>query len=116
MGNTSSYEKGTDYELFKSRFNWVTSYPMIEYPFYDVNIEEKNKSYIDMRLDCPPIIDIGIIPIHGIASVVSLLNYQLVKNKLKIFPPSKLFIYHNCKYFENVKKINIRYSENYKSL
>lgn len=105
MGNASSSGTENNSSFFLNRYNWITSYPMNEYPYYECNKNFNLKSYIDLRLDCPPIIDIGVIPIHPIASVVSILNYQLVKNKLKIFPPSKLFIYHNCSYFEGVTNL-----------
>ena len=106
MGNTGSTLKESN-SNFNNKFNWILSYPMLEYPFYNIdNISKDNlKNYIDLRLECPPVINIGVIPIHPIASVVSILNYQLVKNKLTIFPPSKLFIYNNCKYFENISGI-----------
>ena len=98
---------------FNKKYNWILSYPQREREILSENnvtkvigtLNTENKSYVDLRVNCPPILDIGSIPLHPIASVCSLLNYQLNKNKLPTFPPSRLFIYKNISFFPNVKSV-----------
>jgi len=124
MGTTSSqpvHTKSLDY--FSKKYNWVLSYPMTKYTeinnenFSKIlnNIDTSEKKYIDLRVNCPPILNIHDIPVHPIASVCSMLNYQLNKNGLPTFPPSRLFIYHNCNYFPNVNSI-ISFESVFKSI
>lgn len=95
---------------FNQKYNLIMSYPMKEYQIISINncdkillpnVHEKNlsKNYVDLRNECPPILDVENLPLHPIASVCSILNYQLNKNKLPLFPPSIMFIYHNCKFY-----------------
>lgn len=109
LNNNNSHEKS----FYNTKYNWVPSYPLIE--FEQITLDNLNKliskyednlsNYIDLRVNCPPVLDVGLIPIHPIATVCSMLNYLLKKNKLPIFPPSRLFIYHNCAYFPEIKSI-----------
>lgn len=114
MGNSESIKNNSHEKiLYNIKYNWVTSYPLIEYELLKLdnlnkiltNYTNNLSKYIDLRVNLPPILDIKTIPIHPIASVCSMLNYQLIKSKLPIFPPSRLFIYHNCGYFPNIKSL-----------
>lgn len=112
MGNSESKPEVTEkVPVFKSKYNWILSYPMRRYESVEDKLlvstasEEVTKTYVDLRVNCPPVLDVGNIPLHAIASVCSLLNYQLNRNKLNTFPPSRMFIYHNCSFFENVQSL-----------
>ena len=115
MGGTSSSQIDTNGNnfLFHKKYNWIPAYPMKEYDYINKDNYSKyitghvdlEKKYVDLRPDCPPILDINDIPVHPIASVCSIINYQLNKNKLPLFPPSRLFIYHNCCFFEGLNSI-----------
>lgn len=114
MGNTPSNDVHEREKIFfNKKYNWVLSYPMSEYECINSDTinritnttESNNSEYIDHRNSCPPVLDIQEIPIHTISSVASMLNYQLIKNKLPIFPPSRLYIYNNCSYFPNVSSL-----------
>ena len=125
MGSSESTLNSTKHKVteFNKKYNWVLSYPQREREV----LSEKNitkiigsinsdyKSYVDLRVNCPPILDINTIPLHPIASVCSLLNYQLNKNKLPTFPPSRLFIYKNISFFPDVKSV-ISYETIFNSL
>lgn len=110
MGNTESTIK--EYEnrpLFLSKYNWILSYPLRQYDYINLDKFGKNsnidKKYVDLRINCPPVLDNENIPVHPISTVCSMLNYQLNRNKLNTFPPSRLFIYHNCNFFNNVTSL-----------
>ncbi len=116
MGNSeSTFNNAIKREkiYYNKKYNWVPTYPLIEYD--EINLDNLNKllhkydtnlsKYVDLRVNCPPVLDIGLIPIHPIATVCSMLNFLLRKNKLPIFPPSRLFIYHNCSFFPDIKSI-----------
>lgn len=99
--------------MFNNMYNLIPSFPLKEYEKvyltnynkYITNNFDINKKYIDLRNECPPILDVQNIPLHPIASVCSIINYQLNKNKLPLFPPSILFIYYNCKFYGNINSI-----------
>ena len=99
--------------IFNKKYNLIPSFPLKEYNKVNINNVskylnsdfDKEKQYIDLRSICPPVLDIKDIPLHPIASICSILNFQLNKNKLPLFPPSILFIYHNCFFYPNVSSI-----------
>lgn len=117
MGNSSSKPDSREIiPVFKNKYNWILSYPLREYDYINLNkllvhttdrnsIDAVEKNFVDLRINCPPVLNIQDIPVHPIASVCSLLNYQLNRNKLNTFPPSRLFIYHNCFFFEDVRSL-----------
>jgi len=124
MGNTSSSPvEEKDITHFNTKYNWVPSFPMREYTTISeqnitkcvVNPYVDTKKYVDLRNNFPPVLDIGNIPVHTIASVCSVIHYQLIKNKLPIFPPSRLFIYKNLGYYPDVHSI-IPYESVFKSI
>ena len=114
MGNNNTTNKSNKI-LFDNKylkFNLMISYPMREYKLITINNVTKicksdfeDKQYVDLRNKCPPILNINNLPLHSISTVCSLLNYQLFQNKLIVFPPSRLFIYHNMCFFNNVKSL-----------
>ena len=122
MGNSESndYQKK---DFFNPMYNWILSFPTKEYECIDndnckklINTDyDTNKLYIDLRNKCPPILDIGKIPIHTVSTIASILNYQLTRNKLNVFPPSLLFIYKNCCLYEDVNSL-ITYDCVFKSI
>jgi hypothetical protein len=63
------------------------------------------KKYIDLRPDCPNILDDRDLNISPISTICFILHYQLIRNKLDIFPPSRLFLYHNTVFFKDSKKL-----------
>ena len=42
--------------------------------------------------------------LSSINTLCFVLHYQLIRNKLEVFPPSRLFIYHNMKKHKDVHK------------
>ena len=125
MGNSISEIDINNPEIFffKKKYNWIPSFPMKEYDNitnsnvgkYINTTFELSKTYIDLRVNCPPILNIGELPLHPIATVVSMINYQLNVNKLPLFPPSRLFIYKNCGFYPEVKSV-ISYEMIFKSI
>ena len=93
MGNSESKPEVTEkVPVFKSKYNWILSYPMRVYEsvgekLLAMNSTDVLKKYVDLRVNCPPVLDVGNVPLHPIATVCSLLNYQLNRNKLSTFPP-----------------------------
>lgn len=61
--------------------------------------------YIDLRPEMPPVLDMKNIPLHPICSVATMLHYSLLKQNLPIFPPSRIFIFKNFEYYEDLKGI-----------
>jgi len=122
MGNTESSEYQKK-KFFNPMYNWILSFPNKEYEIIDnenskkiINTDyDSNKQYIDLRNKCPPILDIGKLPIHTVSTIASILNYQLTRNKLTVFPPSLLFIYKNISFYEDVNSL-ITYDCIFKSI
>lgn len=115
MGNSESVSSSDHHQIntYDKKYNWIVSYPLIEYELITLenlnklinNFKNNESTYVDLRVNAPPVLDITNIPIHPIATVCSMLNYSLIKNKLPIFPPSRMFIYHNCGFFPEVKSL-----------
>ena len=115
MGGSESKTSfcGNSNFIFNKKYNLIPSFPLKEYNKVNINNVskylnynyDKEKQYIDLRSICPPVLDIKDIPLHPIASVCSILNYQLNKNKLPLFPPSILFIYHNCLFYPDINSL-----------
>jgi len=126
MGNSlSQNDMHSNHEIvyFNKKYNWIPSFPMKEYDTitndniakYINTTFELSKTYIDLRVNSPPILNIGDLPLHPIATVVSMINYQLNQNKLPLFPPSRLFIYKNCGFYPDVSSV-ITYEMIFKSI
>lgn len=105
---------------YLSRYNWIVSYPQKKYAFMDETILNQfitvthddagkeivmGKKYIDLRSDCPTILEDKQLNMSPISTICFILHYQLIRNKLDIFPPSRAFIYHNIAFFEDSRKI-----------
>ena len=93
MGNSESQHiEQTQHSIyfFKTKYNWIPSFPMKEYETitaknigkYINTSFELHKSYIDLRVDAPPTLNTGELPLHPIATVSSMLNYQLNRIRL----------------------------------
>ena len=126
MGNTESHsqpckiedientKKQKNKQYYFDKYNWVPSVPGFEYKILDettvkrkfnITDDQKLAGYIDLRTSFPQIQNINNLPFNPIISVTYLLHYQLLKNKLPIFPPSALFIYKNIEYYREVKSL-----------
>ena len=108
MGNSDSVENHKQKKYYHKMFNWIPSFPTKEYDFINSENQllkkeyDKNKNYVDLRNNCPAVIDVGDIPIHPVSTICTILNYNLAKNKLTVFPPSLLFIFKNSFFYKDV--------------
>jgi len=110
---------------YSSTYNWVLAYPqkkiiymtqenLSQFINKDDYIDEENdhindnekilKKYVDLRSLCPDILDDKGLHLSAINTVCFVLHYQLIRNKLDVFPPSRLFIYHNMKQYKGEHK------------
>jgi hypothetical protein len=132
MGNSySSHDTGAitpsshNFTNHASKYNWVLSYPQKKIRYmttdnlsqfmnkdeYVINNEDivagsipTNKKYVDLRSLCPDILDDKGLHLSAINTLCFVLHYQLIRNKLEVFPPSRLFIYHNMKQYKGDQK------------
>tara|TARA_B110000967_G_scaffold202417_1_gene241236 strand:- start:639 stop:1622 length:984 start_codon:yes stop_codon:yes gene_type:complete len=110
----------TNKKQYIRKYNWMLSYPMKKYSFMDDSTVQQfstitltsegterivGKKYIDLRPDCPNILEDRNLHVSPISTICFILHYQLIRNKLDIFPPSRLFIYHNLSFFKDVSSI-----------
>ena len=123
MGNTESHDESSDLEkiseqkninhkFFFDKYNWTPSLPGFEYDTITETMLKRKfnlestfiaQDYVDLRNNFPQILSINTLPFNPIISVVYLLHYQLLKNKLPIFPPSALYIYKHISFYKNIK-------------
>jgi len=96
-------------QYFYDKYNWVPSLPGFEFDTLNLNTlkrkfdcSEELTGYIDLRTSFPQIQSIDNLPFNPIISVVYVLHYQLLKNKLPIFPPSTMYIYRNANYYKEI--------------
>jgi len=97
---------------FKEQYNWVPSFASINYQQWNrINIERRYDialelpTYVDLRNDFPLIKSMFPYPFNPIISVLYILQYQLLKNGLPVFPPSAMYTYKNMFYYNNVSSI-----------
>ena len=114
-------DTSNNYNNYSSQYNWVLAYPqkkiiymtndnlsqfMNKDPYTidnDENIDghmPSLKKYVDLRSLCPDILDDKGLHLSAINTLCFALHYQLIRNKLDVFPPSRLFIYHNMKQYK----------------
>jgi hypothetical protein len=125
MGNTESHDESSDLEkiseqkninhkFFFDKYNWTPSLPGFEYDTITETMLKRKfnlestfiaQDYVDLRNNFPQILSINTLPFNPIISVVYLLHYQLLKNKLPIFPPSALYIYKHISFYKNIKSL-----------
>jgi hypothetical protein len=124
MGNTESHsvpcsiektddtKKPSTRQCYFDKYNWVPSLPGFEYPTLNMvalkrkfNLDSELAGYVDLRTSFPQIRSIDSLPFNPIISVTYLLHYQLLKNKLPIFPPSAMYIYKNMEYYRDIKSL-----------
>tara|TARA_B100000902_G_C27291493_1_gene907389 strand:+ start:825 stop:1769 length:945 start_codon:yes stop_codon:yes gene_type:complete len=99
-------------QYFYDKYNWVPSLPGFEFDTLNMDklrrkfdCEQELTGYIDLRTSFPQIQSLDKLPFNPIISVVYLLHYQLLKNKLPIFPPSAMYIYKNINYYKNIASL-----------
>ena len=94
---------------YSKRYNLVPSYKNDTYEVMDKNFfNNKNTDlpgFIDLRKSFPSIIEVKTLPFNTLACVSYLLEYSLLKNDLAVFPPSLMFIYKHCKFFNGVSDL-----------
>lgn len=118
MGNSQSYQEysyNNDCNYFNVKYNLTPSLPDFGYKLIDLKLlrqlnhlspgETITDQYIDLRNNFPNILNINDLPFNPIATVVYAIHYSLLKNKLPIFQPSMMYIYHNIKYYKSVKNL-----------
>ena len=95
--------------FFYDKYNWIPSLPGFEFETLTIeklkrkfDCEQELTGYIDLRTSFPQIQSIDNLPFNPIISVVYLLHYQLLKNKLPIFPPSAAYIYHHINFYKDI--------------
>ena len=67
----------------------------------DLQNTDQKLQYKDLRSVCPDILSDNGFNLSAINTVCFVLHYQLIRNKLDIFPPSRLFIYNNIESLKN---------------
>ena len=107
-------------KYYEDKYNWILSYPQTKHAFMDdeilnqfITVKLSNegkeiivgKKYIDLRPECPTILEDKGLHMSPISTICFILHYQLIRNKLDIFPPSRLFIYHNISFFKDSKRL-----------
>ena len=97
-------------DYYFDKYNWIPSFAGFEYDTLEMShlrrkydLTDELPGYIDLRTSFPQIQSLNNLPFNPIISVVYILHYQLLKNKLPIFPPSIMFIYKNISFYNNVK-------------
>jgi len=122
MGNSVSHEESHEVNHSKTltkitnfyfdKYNLIPSLPGHEYTTINMdvlkkkyNVDDKIEDYIDLRNTFPNIINMDILPFNPVISVVYILHWALLRNKLPIFPPSPMYIYRNISYYKNVKSL-----------
>lgn len=105
-----SQESKTNKNYYFDKYNWIPSFAGHEYDILDMShlrrkydLAEELPGYIDLRTSFPQIQSLNNLPFNPIMSVVYILHYQLLKNKLPIFPPSTMYIFRNISFYHNVK-------------
>ena len=96
-------------QYYYDKYNWVPSLPGFEFDTLNLDklkrkfdCQQELTGYIDLRTSFPQIQSIDNLPINPIISVVYMLHYQLLKNKLPIFPPSAMYIYRNINFYKDI--------------
>ena len=124
MGNSNTYQNNynlnssnrNDHDTYYNiKYNLTPSLPDHEYRVINLDLLKKMNSsltddvvkdrYIDLRDNFPSIINIGNLPFNPIASVTYAIHYSLLKNKLPLFQPSMMYIYHNIKYYHSINNL-----------
>tara|TARA_B110000208_G_scaffold189674_2_gene251761 strand:+ start:5644 stop:6567 length:924 start_codon:yes stop_codon:yes gene_type:complete len=109
--NTDVKHKLTN-DYYHTKYNLIPSFSEIDGTTHDMqsisrklNLIHKDSDYEDLRNNFPNIINIDRLPFNPIASVVYMLHYSLLKNKLPLFPPSMIYIYKNISFYKKVTSI-----------
>jgi len=119
LDNIDDKDKNTTNEIVKSKnnyyqkqYNWIPSFASAVYPIWNkFHIDRKYDTtqslptYVDLRNNFPTIRSMFPYPFNAIISVLYILQYQLLKNGLPVFPPSSMYVYKNMKYYEGVNSV-----------
>jgi len=94
-------------KFYEKRYNLVPSfknntYDIIDRKFPKFNMDNELPDFVDLRKSFPDIIQVESLPFNPIACVSYLLEYSMLKNGLLVFPPSLLFIYKHCKFYQDI--------------
>lgn len=98
-------------KFYYDKYNWLPSLPGFEYDVLDIELLKRKyhsaelKEYVDLRTSFPEIRSIDNLPFNPILSTIYVLQYQLLKNKLPVFPPSPMYIYKNIDFYQNIKTL-----------
>jgi hypothetical protein len=112
-------EKNETNEIVKSKnnyynkqYNWIPSFTSATYPIWNqfhverrYDMTQQLPSYVDLRNNFPNIKSMFPFPFNPIITVLYLLQYQLLKNGLPVFPPSAMYTYKNMKYYDGVNSV-----------
>lgn len=122
MGNTQNHAESHEVNhsqtltkitnFYFNKYNLVPSLPGHEYTTINMDflkkkydIGDKVDTYIDLRNSFPGIINMDHLPFNPVISVVYILHWALLRNKLPLFPPSSMYIYRNISYYKNIKSL-----------
>ena len=125
MGNSESHSNNKNTEINESiplsknisfyfdKYNLIPSLPGHEYSIINMEILTKQynidvdstSDYLDLRSTFPNIINMNVLPFNPVISVVYVLHWALLRNKLPLFPPSAMYIYRNITFYKNVKSL-----------
>ena len=107
--NIESDSSNTKRLFYYDKYNWTPSLPGFEFDTLSMtqlkrryDCDKELPGYIDLRTSFPQILSIDNLPFNPIISVVYVLHYQLLKNKLPIFPPSTMYIFRHINYYKNI--------------
>ena len=108
IDETDIYQS-TKNNYYINRYNLVPSYRNNTYETVSNAFLRGNNpevpDYVDLRKSFPNIINVGQFPFNPIACISYLLEYSLLKNDLTVFPPSLMFIYKHCNFFNGTPQL-----------
>jgi C1A family cysteine protease len=95
---------GTTYRI--QRYGWIPDLPDPRDFTYSVigPMAAKLPDLVDLRKQCPPVYDQGQLGSCTANAIGAALEFDRIKQKLKVFTPSRLFIYYNERVIEHTVK------------
>jgi C1A family cysteine protease len=83
-------------------YGWKPGLPTQRFPMYSARVDAAAlPPLVDMRPQCPPVYDQGQLGSCTGNALAGLVEFLLLKQELKDFTPSRLFIYYNERVLEN---------------
>jgi C1A family cysteine protease len=97
------FEKLANGERRISRYGWSPDLPDHRDLVYSVpaSAAARSSATVDLRPACPPVYDQGQLGSCTGNAIAGAIEFDLLKQKLKDFPPSRLFIYYNERVIEH---------------